>query len=199
MQREILVLDAHGSLALQSGGEQRAPVAPNLNLALLVDTSLSMAGSKLEQVKAGAADLAVNAGREGLATALCVFGDRAAVVTGPTRDRNLLERKLSALRVNLVGGSTNLAAGLELSLKIPRLRAAVVVTDGKPNSAKAALRAADALKSSGAEILVIATGDADTHFLGQLASRADLNIYTEAGRMQQALASGVQRLLGSGR
>ena len=44
------------------------------------------------------------------------------------------EKKVAAVRVGIVGGTTNLAAGLELAAKFKNLSAVVVVTDGQPDS-----------------------------------------------------------------
>jgi Mg-chelatase subunit ChlD len=50
------------------------------NALLLLDTSHSMAGIKIQQAKSGAVDFARSASARGYATALAVFADRAAMV-----------------------------------------------------------------------------------------------------------------------
>jgi len=131
---------------------------------LLMDTSGSMAGDKILQAKNGASDFFKSASERGYSTGLAVFADRAAMVCDPTVENNAFEIKVAALRIGIVGGGTDLAAGLDLAGKFKTLTAVVVVTDGQPNSPKDALRAAAVLKQNGVEILCIGTDDADKPF-----------------------------------
>ena len=121
MKRDVLVLSDSGNLALKSG-DQVTEIQPSKNsTVLLVDTSGSMAGNKIEQVKGGAVQFASGAAEKGFWTGVLIFGDRAAVVLSPTPDLPTIRRKIKALEVGLVGGTTNLTAGLKICTKVPRL------------------------------------------------------------------------------
>lgn len=197
MKRDVLVLNDSGKLALKSGDQVTEIRPANNNVVLLVDTSGSMAGAKIEQVRDGAVQFAFSAADKGFQTGVLVFGDRAAVVLGPTSDRSAIKRKIRALDVGIVGGTTNLTAGLQICLKVPRLSTVVVVTDGMPNDQQSALEVATVLKATGVEILVIGTDDADTDFLGRLASRPDLALHVSANQLSSSI-NDASRMLSAG-
>ena len=71
------------------------------NALLLIDTSGSMAGAKIEQAKSGAIDFAHSAIAGGYATALAIFADRAAMVCDPTVDVAHFTSKIARLDVGL--------------------------------------------------------------------------------------------------
>jgi Mg-chelatase subunit ChlD len=163
---------------------------------LLIDTSGSMAGAKITQAKHGAADFSRTASLQGRATALAVFGDRAEVVCNPTIEAVAFQKKIGGLTVGMVGGSTNLAAGLELAASFANLGAVVVVTDGEPDSPNAALESAARLKQKSVEILCIGTEDADGLFLAKLATRKELSLHVAAQNLRASIAQASQLLLG---
>jgi len=98
-----------------------------------------MAGAKIEQAKNGTLDFAQSVIASSCETALAVFADRAAMVCDPTADSGRFAKKIARVDVGLVGGTTNLAAGLVLAGKFQELAAVVVVTDGQSNDNDAAL------------------------------------------------------------
>jgi len=77
------------------------------------------------------------------------------MVCDPTVDVAHFSSKIARLDVGLVGGTTDLAAGLVLAGKFPDLAVVVIVTDGQTNSNGAALDAAARLKSRGVDIICI--------------------------------------------
>jgi Mg-chelatase subunit ChlD len=89
----------------------------------------------------------------------------------------------------MVGGSTDLAAGLVLAGKFTDLAAVVLVTDGASNDNKAALDAVAPLKGRSVEIICIGTEDADQDFLSQLATRSDLATHVSAQQLRSAISS----------
>ncbi len=197
----LLTLNKEGRLCLKgaAGTEEVQEKHPLRDVLLLIDTSWSMAGKKIKQAKQGGIDFARAANLRGCATALAVFGSRAAMVCDPTIDSSIFEKKISALRTGIVGESTNLAAGLDLAGKFAQLTAVVVVTDGQPDSQEAALRAAEPLKKRGIDILCIGTDDADRSFLAQLATRSNLAIHVDAQNLRTSIGQASHLLLGSGR
>ena len=191
--RNLLTLNKDGQLCLRTDGAETKLRTTRLNALLLIDTSGSMAGSKIEQAKGGAIDFAHSAIAGGYATALAIFADRAAMVCDPTVDATHFTRKIARLEVGLVGGTTNLAAGLILAGKFPELAAVVIVTDGATPQ-EPALIAAIALKAKRVEIICIGTDDADSDFLKQLATRSDLATHVPAKHLRSAI-EGASRLL----
>jgi len=196
----LLRLNDQGRLCLKGAFENQVAETPLIkDVLLLIDTSGSMTGDKISQAKNGAIDFSRSATQGGYATGLAVFADRAAMVCDPTVQSDAFERKVAAVRVGIVGGSTNLAAGLDLACKFKELSAVVVVTDGQPSSPEDALRSAAVLKQKGVEILCIGTDDADKSFLDQLATRKELALHVGARDIRTSIGQATQLLLGASR
>ena len=197
----LLTLNKQGRLSLKTsaGTEEIRQQSVVQDVLLMLDTSGSMAGNKIEQAKQGAIDFARSANLRGCATALAVFGNKAAMVCDPTVDSAAFARKVDRLDVGIVGQTTNLTAGLDLAGKFQRLNAVVVVTDGQADSPDTALAAATSLKKKGIDILCIGTDDADRSFLTRLASRSDLAIHVEANNLRASIRQASDLLLGDGK
>ena len=190
MTRKLLTLNNQGKLSLRAanGVETEVRTAPR-NVLLLIDTSGSMAGSKIQQARNGAIDFARSAIARSYATALAVFADHAAMVCDPTADRDNFAKKVGRVDVGLVGGTTDLAAGLVLAGKFRELAAVVIVTDGQSNDNDAALQVAATLKNRSIDIICIGTDDADADFLKQLASRSDLAAHVQSKSLRSAITN----------
>jgi Mg-chelatase subunit ChlD len=195
--RNLITLGADGKLALRAENGTETALTPwkAHNVLLLIDTSGSMAGAKIEQAKAGAVDFAQSASLKGYATGLAIFADRAAMVSDPQPDAKILARKLTKLDVGLVGSTTNLTAGLALAEKFSDLSALVIVTDGQmtgtdglPADPQSILARAATLKSRGVDIICIGTDDADQKFLKSLATRGDLATHVPPHGVRSAIS-----------
>jgi Mg-chelatase subunit ChlD len=192
----LLRLNDQGRLCLKGAVENQIAETPLIkDVLLLIDTSGSMTGDKIFQAKKGAIDFSRSATQRGYATGLAVFADRAAMVCDPTVQSATFEKKITAVRVGIVGGTTNLAAGLDLAGKFKELAAVVVVTDGQPNSCEDALRSAAMLKQRSIEILCIGTDDADKEFLDQLATRKELALHVMAENIRTSIGEATRLLL----
>ena len=186
--RKLFTLNKEGKLSLRAtdGVETEVRTSPR-NVLLLIDTSGSMAGQKIEQARNGAIDFAQSAITKSYAAALAIFADRAAMVCDPTMDASRFAKKITRVDVGLVGGTTDLAAGLTLAGKFKELAVVVVVTDGQSNDNNAALRVATTLKSRSIDIICIGTDDADREFLEQLATRSDLATHVSPKHLRSAI------------
>lgn len=178
---------------------------------LVIDCSDSMAGNKLTQAKQGAIDFARNAQRKGYMVGIIEFSTSATNICEPQREVEALQHSMGSISV---GGTTNMAAGIKLATEKLRgrtgLRAMVIVTDGMPDSAEDAIRAADHAKGdggmvraaqqipgSGLEIITIGTDDADQEFLARIASKTELVVMVSSHQLGQGIASAA-RMLPSG-
>jgi Mg-chelatase subunit ChlD len=186
--RKLLTLNKVGQLSLRAadGVETAVRTSPR-SVLLLIDTSGSMAGAKIQQARNGAIDFARSAIGKSYATALAIFADRAAMVCNPTTDSAKFANKIARVDVGLVGGSTDLAAGLVLAGKLRELSSVVVVTDGRSNDNHAALQIGATLKNRFIDIICIGTDDADKDFLGRLATRADLATHVSSKNLRAAI------------
>jgi len=186
--RKLLTLNKEGKLSLRAADGVETVVQPRRrNVLLLIDTSGSMAGPKIEQAKSGAIDFAHSAISKAYAAALAVFADRAAMVCDPTIDAAHFASKIARVNIGSVGGTTDLAAGLALAIKFLELAAVVVVTDGQSNDNNAALQVAATLKNRAIDIICIGTDDADRDFLKQLATRSDLATHVLSKNLRSAI------------
>jgi Ca-activated chloride channel family protein len=120
--------------------EGRPEVRPPMDVALVVDTSGSMAGSKIESARATAAALVRNM-KDGDIVALDAFSDDARTLVPPTRlDTQTRAEILRQIALLVPRGSTNMFSGLTLAesqmAAAPSshgLRRVVVISDGIAN------------------------------------------------------------------
>lgn len=168
---------------------------------LLIDCSASMEGdSKLSQAKTGSIGFAENAFHKGYSVGVISFSSSARLVTEPLTDLFKLRERINQLEVE---GTTEMAEALDLAAeKFPARSqggAVVVVTDGMPDSADSALRAAKRLKSIGIDIITIGTADADQFFLEQIASRKDLAVPVPQKQLASGITTAAKLLPGGGK
>jgi len=115
-------------------------IRPNVDVALVIDTSGSMAGAKMENAKLAARKM-INALADGDIVSIDEFSDDAHVVMPPTRLRGTTRREALDLVSRLTTrGSTNMWAGLTLAqahiAQAPEshgVRRVVVISDGIAN------------------------------------------------------------------
>lgn len=155
---------------------------------LLIDSSGSMAGSKLVQAREGAINFAKDALRKKYSVGLISFNSSAQVMAEPSTQ---IERFMTATGCLSDGGSTNMAAAICLATSrfqhIRATRTIVLFTDGMPDDQTLALVEAEAAKNQGIDIIAIGTKDADKAFLGRLASRNDLVVSATSARIGEAI------------
>ena len=163
----------------------RTPV----DLALVIDTSGSMAGAKLENARAAAKMLIENLA-DGDIVSMDTFNDEARPLDAPTtlsrETRAMLARHISDLRV---GGSTNMFDGLALAeahvARAPAthsIRRIVMVSDGIANVGPSSPEALGQLAERGvrfhAQVTSLGVGtDYDEHTLNAIAVRSSGRLY----------------------
>lgn len=148
---------------------------PSSTVYLLLDVSQSMDEAKLRQATDGSISFAEDAVRKGYRVGVIQFSTFARLRVEPTTNRRAIEKGLSQVGLQM---TTNMAAALELATNLfdrsKVQRAIVLVTDGYPDDATAALAAADKAKRRDITIIAIGTDDADRNFLKKLASASEL-------------------------
>ena len=157
---------------------------------LVIDTSGSMAGGKLEQAKKGVMDFAKDAFRKEYAVGLVSFNTTAQHVCEPTYDVGLLKEKLRGMHAM---GSTNMAQAVKMAhdhlRRLDNTRVIVIATDGLPDNAQDALREGTRAKADRIDIIAIGTDDADQGFLRRLATRYELGKKVERAVFSEAISS----------
>jgi Ca-activated chloride channel family protein len=163
----------------------RAPLA----LALVVDTSGSMAGAKIDNAKAAARRL-VGELADGDIVELTTFSDEARERVAPTQlDASSRQRVLATIDELSVGGGTNMFEGFRLGgtriLTAPSshpIRRIVVISDGLANVGPASPEVLGELAARGADHGLQVTGigvglDYDERTLNALAVRSSGRLY----------------------
>ncbi|MGO8741703.1 MAG: vWA domain-containing protein [Limisphaerales bacterium] len=199
MPKKVLSLGTDGKLVLRlpDGRTEVVPKAEPIyqRALLLIDSSGSMAGNKLEQAQSGAVRFAVDALDKGYLIGLIQFGNSAIRLCESTRDVSSLRRHIQNLTAD---GGTNMTAAMQLAVEeltgVNGMRAIVVVTDGMPDNPATVLSVAQRAKESGIEIIAIGTDDADRDFLNKLASRSDLMIKVSRELLGESIASAAKML-----
>ena len=158
------------------------PAAPRppANVALVLDTSGSMAGEPIEVLRDAAAGF-LDALADGDRVTIVAFGSRARLVLAPTvlsaEARREAKTRLHELRAE---GTTDLAGGLQMALhsmgraaRQDPLDRIVLLSDGVPNDAHAIVGLADQARSHGTSITCLGLGlEFDESLLGQIAQRS---------------------------
>lgn len=185
MEKKILSLNTEGKMVVKSSEGKQYSLSSSFSISpgsgavvfLLIDTSGSMYGEKIDQVKQGALDFTKTALRKGYLVGLIKFDSYAVLLCEPTANFSVILGKVGEL---VADGGTNLAPALTIAsqkmLGCRTHRAIVVATDGGPHDPVDCPRIAERMKKDGIEILAIGTEDANWEFLSRLVSRKDLNL-----------------------
>ncbi len=160
---------------------------------LVVDCSNSMSRkNKMQQARRGALEFTREAQAKGYRVGLISFACAASLCLKATQE------ELASIRETLAWlkaghGSTNMAAGIRMAREQladeQSERVMCIVTDGQPDSDKAALYEAEQAKEAGIEIMTVGTDDADKAFLEQLASRHQLSAKVASHELEQGMVA----------
>lgn len=168
---------------------------------LLMDTSGSMAGSKLQEAKRACHVFIDQTDLEAVEVGVVSFGD-----DGVNKAQDLccqaetLKKKVDALTA---GGSTPMAEGIELGTGMldnitERARFLVLFTDGEPDSRDAARGAAQAAKGGGIQIICIGVPGANTALLEQMASSSEQSFFAKDGNQLTTTFGNIARRISGG-
>ena len=168
---------------------------------VLLDTSDSMLGEKLEFAKRGCAELASQVTRAGFTAGLITFASDSRVRLKATVKPGILAAHLETVSA---GGGTRMLLALEDVERMLRVRGrgrcgVVVATDGHTLDQDVCLELAHRLRRRNVRIGAIGTDDADMEFLNQLTGHSGRAIY--AGNPETfgtAIGSSSRLLLGEG-
>ena len=151
---------------------------PTLNVCLVIDTSTSMQGQRMDMVKITARKILQQL-RDSDVFSVVTFSDRADVAVEATRgrDRNVVEARISMIRT---GGGTEMYHGLfEGYRQLMRYRRTtqinhlILITDGQTyGDEEACLKLANEIKTNGMTLSALGIGQEwNEKFLDRLAGR----------------------------
>jgi Mg-chelatase subunit ChlD len=196
---EIVRQPGQGGFSITVGGESVSTQGKPVNIHvsnrqayvyLVIDCSASMTGNKLDQAKQGILDFAADALKNEYRVGLIGFDTEARLICEPVGDIQVLMPGVKALRA---GGSTNMVDAIKTAHSalnnLAGTRVIVVATDGMPDNASAALKAAQLAKNEQIDFIAIGTDDANQAFLQKLATRKELAAKVSSDMFAKAIAS----------
>ncbi len=178
------------------------PVDEVMEVALVIDVSSSMAGTKLASVKGAAIDFLKQLDPATTRVALAVFNTESRVLSQPTADFESLRQLISrlgasgdtALDVGLLAGESMVGASRQ-----PEVAKMVLLLAGGKSAPCLARTAADKIEARGANILTVALGYASQNTLSGLASSPNLFMYSPmSADLKEALNTQALRLRSGG-
>ncbi|AFY83809.1 vWA domain-containing protein [Oscillatoria acuminata] len=176
-------------LALTKQSPTVQPRSPQ-GIVLLIDTSGSMDGSKLQEVKSAAQSFVQRQDLSENQIAAIGFGTNVQVAANLSGEKTLLQQAIASLSD---GGGTKMDLGIEAATQELQStsfdRHILLFTDGEPGYAGAntrsekskTLAAGRSAISQNINLVAVATGDADVNFLTQLTGNSDKVFYVNSG------------------
>jgi molecular chaperone DnaK (HSP70) len=165
---------------------------------LLIDGSSSMMGEPLEEARNAAREFLDRCDFTRMEVGLISFASHVALQCGLTGNARRLSAAIHRLDAE---GSTNLADALEMArgalVADDARRYVVILTDGFPDAAEAAVEQAEAAKRQGIEVVAIGMGDADSEYLARLASDEAASIFVHGGELVQTFGH-IARVISEG-
>jgi len=166
---------------------------------ITIDTSGSMAGPKLEEVKAAALRFVErrDLGRDRIG--LVSFSDRAHVLLGLSNDR---QRFLSTISGLSADGGTNFEDAIYRSADAlngaTEACSVLFFTDGQPTAGDkdAAVMFSEQMRAQGVRFYAVATGDADNWYLSRLTGKRGHVIAASVGDFDAAFRRAEQMMFG---
>lgn len=194
------LLGGIGCLAFAAAGEilfQEKPNSSNSSTTCLVlDCSGSMNGPDLSEMKNAAKQFAKRQNLNEMSLAVIGFGDRIDVATAPSKSLTEIESAIDTIHD---GGGTSMANALNAGNKelgSHGARHLLLFTDGAPNSQAATLLAAKKCRFQGVNLIVVATGGADTNFLNIVTGDPKLVFFAGQGNLDQAFTEAGKAIKG---
>ena len=165
---------------------------------LLMDVSSSMAGPPLEEAQDAARAFLDRCDFTATEVGLIAFSDVVTLQSEATDNARKVQAAVGRLAAD---GTTNLAEALELARSHlesrDRTRYVVILTDGYPDAAEAAVAEADRTKAEGVEIVAIGMGDADRDYLRRIASTDEGSIFARKGELVETFGH-IARVIAEG-
>ncbi len=176
---------------------------PPLTIALLIDTSGSMEGDPIIEVREAAIQFIGTLERANTYIALVPFSDTATLLEPILTPGQNPASLIGQIRSLDAGGGTGMAEALVLakeafeSIAAPN-NAVLLFTDGLPNDPILALLQAEVLRREGAVIVAVGTLDSDISFLKPLTlGETDKLFTTQLGEFSLAFDQAAQAIVAS--
>ncbi len=164
-----------------------SPISQPQAIVMLIDSSGSMDGEKITEVKRAARSFVQRQDLQKNQIAVLGFGSKVQIGTPLTSDLKTLEEAIENLND---GGGTlmNLALAEAVEqLKTTNLNKNILLfTDGEPSSPQETIAVASQVQKEKITLITVGTGDANADFLSQLTGNPKLVFYVDTGNFEQA-------------
>jgi molecular chaperone DnaK len=151
---------------------------------LLMDVSSSMAGAPLMEAQSAARAFVDKCDFTRSEVGLISFSDEVTLQSEATDNARRVHAAINRLEPD---GTTNLADALAMArtkmIEIDRRRYIVILTDGYPDSAEAAVEEAARARDQGIDVVAIGMGSADRDYLTRIASTEAGSIFARHGEL----------------
>ena len=189
------------SLAQEKRPLEEISVSPTVvprSVALVIDTSGSMAGAELEEAKGACQKFIDETDFGSVRAGLVAFGSRARVVTHLCSSADELKASVASLSTS---GSTAMAEAITTATdelmtdEDSAQRFLVLFTDGEPDSEERARRAASRAKKAEIEIICIGVSNANMALLEELATSSENRFFADDGQQLMDTFGNIARLI----
>ena len=164
---------------------------------LVIDSSSSMGGRKLNEVKSAATSFVE---RQDLAQNRLGVVEFGSSVTRLASLTNNIQELKTAIALIEDSGSTPMAEGINLAvseLNSTTLNPSILLfTDGQPDSTFQTTLEAQAANSQNINLIAVATGDADVNFLSRLTGDRTKVFYANSGEFDRAFRDAEAQIYG---
>lgn len=154
----------------------------HMSVVQAIDVSGSMAGTPLVEAKKAAMEFVKKSDLAHMSVGLVEFGSHARKCIDTTQNAKNIDRAIKQLNIS---GSTNMMDGIitahSMLNSVEEPKFIILLTDGYPDDPGGAVRAADAAKADGIDIITIGTGGADEEYLRKLASCDENSVFAQEG------------------
>ena len=163
---------------------EKAPQA----IALLIDTSGSMTGGKLPEVKGAAINFVQRQSGKQNNLAVVSFNSESQLIAQIGSDQSTITQAIANL---VADGGTNMSSGIDTAVAAIQSSSTknqniLLFTDGQPNSVTATNTSALNARLQGVTIIAVGTGDANTGYLTQLTGDPSLVFFANSGEFDRA-------------
>ena len=170
----------------------------NHAIVLVIDSSSSMGGQKLNEVKSAATNFVERQDLAQNKLGVVKFGSSVSRLASLTNNTQELKRAIANIEDS---GSTPMAKGINLAvseLKSTVLNPSILLfTDGQPDSVFQTTLEAKAANSQNINLIAVATGDADVNFLSRLTGGDRTKVfYANSGEFDRAFRDAEAKIYG---
>ena len=164
---------------------------------LVIDSSSSMGGRKLNEVKSAATSFVERQDLAQNKLGVVKFGSSVSRLASLTNNTRELKRAIALIEDS---GGTPMAEGINLAvseLNSTTLNPSILLfTDGQPNSTFQTTLEAQTARSQNINLIAVATGDADVNFLSRLTGDRAKVFYANSGEFDRAFRDAEAQIYG---